>query len=61
MFQSVKQELKTFRKNDSVFQAKLVSIPAFPVQMLGCFDLGAQQISQKKSHQRRRCEKTKSF
>ena len=45
VFQSVKSELTTFSKNVSVFQAKLVSVPAFRSQMLGCFDLGAQQKS----------------
>ena len=54
MFQSEKQELKHFRKNVSVFQAKLVLVPAFRLRMLGCFDLSAQL-------NRRRCEKTKSF
>ena len=47
-----------FYKDVSVFQAKFVPVPSLRLQMLG---LGAQQKDQKKSHQRRRCEKTKSF
>ena len=43
MFQSVKQELKFFRKIIPVFQAKLVSVPAFRLQRLRSFDLGAQR------------------
>ena len=50
MFQSVKHELKTFRKINPVFQAILVLLPAFRVQKLGYFDLGPQQKCQTKSH-----------
>ena len=43
-----KTRTEDFRKDFSGFRAKLVPLPAFWLQMLGCLDLGAQQRNQRR-------------